>query len=82
MDVSGLLSEIDAQINALQTARAAIAGLGTTTPVRRGPGRPKAVTTLPKAIPKKRQMTAKGRAAIAAAQKARWAAQKKAAKKS
>ena len=50
-------------------------------PLKRGPGRPKAST--PATQPKRRTMSAKARAAISAAQKARWAKLKSAkAKKS
>jgi len=74
---TNLLSLIDAEIAQLQRARALIAGAA----AKKGPGRPKsaAVSTV-KPKKKKRKMSPEGRARIAAAQKARWAAQKKAAK--
>jgi topoisomerase IA-like protein len=67
MDRTELLSSIDAEIARLQEARALLAGRDGH--VRRGrkPG-------------KKRTMSAEARARIAAAQRKRWAAQKKAAK--
>ena len=73
MDTSEIISQIDAEIMRLQGARALLAE----TPLKRGPGRPK-VNTQP-AAPKKRHLSAKGRAAISAAMKARWARRKKAA---
>jgi len=68
---------IDAEIARLQRARTLIAGTG-----KRGPGRPpKSVEALVAAKPKKkRNLSPEGRARIAAAVKARWAAQKKSAK--
>jgi hypothetical protein len=47
--------------------------------IKKGPGRPES-TQLKVTEPKKRRMSAKGRAAISAAMKARWA-KKRAAKK-
>lgn len=72
MNVTSILSVIDAEIARLQQARAALADLGGST--KRGPGRP------PKAAAptrKKRVLSAEARARIAAAQKKRWAAAKK-----
>jgi hypothetical protein len=71
METSKLLAEIDAEIARLQQARALLNGKE----VKRQPGRPAKKTTA-----KKRTMSAEGRARIAAAQKARWANAKKAAK--
>lgn len=67
MDTTELLSSIDSEIARLREARALLAGRDGH--VRRGriPG-------------KKRTMSAEARARIAAAQRKRWAAQKKAAK--
>ena len=67
MDTTELLSSIDAEITRLQEARALLAGRDGH--VRRG-GKPG----------KKRTLSAEARARIAAAQRKRWAAQKKAAK--
>jgi hypothetical protein len=71
MDTSEIISQIDAEIARLQGARALLVE----TPLKRGPGRPKAGTQ--PAAPKKRRLSAKGRAAISAAMKARWAKRKK-----
>ena len=65
-----LLSALDTEIVRLQHARTLIAG--SAEPKRRG--RPPAS---PKAVPKKRTMSAEGRKRIADAQRKRWAAQKK-----
>jgi mono/diheme cytochrome c family protein len=68
MELTKILSEIDAEISRLQQAKAILAG----ETVTRGPGRPK---TAP--AKKKRNLTPEGRARIAATVKARWAKQKK-----
>lgn len=78
MDVSRILSEIDAEIARLQQARqalTAIAGIGTVAAPRRGrppknspPSEPKAPTTR-----RKRNLTPEGRKRIADAMKKRWA---------
>jgi hypothetical protein len=71
-----ILSLIDAEIAALQQARAALGGAA-----KKGPGRPKsAAASAVKPKKKKRNLSPEGRARIAAAVKARWARQKKAAK--
>jgi hypothetical protein len=70
MEFSKLLSDIDAEIARLQQARALLSG----SDVKRKPGRP-----IKAAKPKKRTMSAEGKARIAAAQKARWAKARKAA---
>jgi hypothetical protein len=76
MDTSRIITDIDTEISKLQQVRALLSGVAT----KKGQGRPK--STEPKATkPKKREMSAKGRAAISAAMKARWAKAKKAAKK-
>jgi hypothetical protein len=72
--LESILSELDAEIARLQQAKALLTG----EPVKRGPGRPKAVPTV--VAKKKRNLSPEGRARIAAAVKARWAKQKKAAK--
>lgn len=71
METSKLVADIDAEIERLQKARALLNGAE----AKRKPGRPANATS-----PKKRTMSAEGRARIAAAQKARWAKTKKAAK--
>jgi len=78
MSISTLLSQIDAEIARLQQARALLSG--TTAPKKRGRKPGATVKAAPAKKAKKRTMSAEGRARIAAAQKARWAAQKKAAK--
>jgi hypothetical protein len=70
--MTDILNLIDAEIARLQQARALIKGAA----VKRKPGRP--VGTGKK---KKRKLSPEGRARIAAAVKARWAKQKKAAAK-
>jgi hypothetical protein len=73
METSAILAAIDAEIQRLQHARSVLSG---DTVARRGPGRPKGSSR----SPKKRQLSPEGRAKIAAAQRARWAKRKKAAK--
>jgi hypothetical protein len=89
MNLDRILSEIDLEISRLQQAKQllsenSLAG----SVVKRGPGRPPATakaatkhTTSALIEPKRRTMSAAGRARIAAAQKARWAKTKRAAKK-
>lgn len=75
--MENILALIDAEIASLQQARASLTG----TAVKRGPGRPPKSASAPAAKPKKkRNLSPEGRARIAAAVKARWAAKKKAAK--
>jgi hypothetical protein len=68
MSVTELLSSIDSEISRLQQARALLAGDGHS--IHRVTGQPK-----------KRALSAEARERIAAAQRKRWASQKKAAKK-
>lgn len=68
MDTSELLTAVDSEIATLKQARALLAGNGHSTETVRGPV-------------KKRTMSAEARERIAAAQRKRWAKQKKAAKK-
>lgn len=75
MNTAEIISQIDAEISRLQNARALLAE----TPIKRGPGRPKANEQPIASAPKTRHLSAKGRAAISAAMKARWAKRKKAA---
>jgi hypothetical protein len=75
--MTDILALIDADIAQLKAARALFVG---TTATQAGRGRPR-VTTLATIAPKKKSgLTPEGRARIAAATKARWAKQKKAAK--
>ena len=74
MSVNNILTLIDAEIAQLQRARTLLAGAG-----KRGL---KLKSSASAAQPKrKRKLSSAGRARIAAAQKARWAATKKKAKK-
>ena len=83
MNTKAILIGIDAQIAQLEQARELLKGdakVAAETPQR---GRPKGSTNKTAAIPAaatKRTMSAEGKARIAAAQKLRWAKQKKAAK--
>jgi len=80
MDTTNIIEQIDAQISQLQQAKAILAG----TSIKNGLGRPEtnhAVSKPVTAKPAKRVMSAEGKAKIAAAQKARWAKVRKAAKK-
>jgi hypothetical protein len=74
MDTSQIISEIDAEIARLQQAKSLLTG----TTTKRTPGRKPPSAT--KAPTKRRTISAAGRARIVAAQKARWAKIKKAAK--
>ena len=76
MEIIHISAELDAEISRLQQAKALLAG----ETVKRGPGRPKATSTSAPAKKKMRNLSPEGRARIAAAVKARWAKQKKAAK--
>jgi hypothetical protein len=67
-----IIAELDAEIARLQQAKALLTG----TTVKRGPGRPSKSST----APAKRILSPEARARIAAAQKARWAKVRKAAK--
>ncbi len=85
MNTDEILSIIDAEIGKLQHVRALLTGYSDPTApvVKRGPGRPKkseaaAKTPAKKAV--KRVMSEEARSKIAAAQKKRWAASKKASK--
>lgn len=84
MDTTALLSEIDAEIAKLQHARKVLATIHTgavaTSPKRRG--RPPKNAIPVSTSMKRRTMSAEARAKIAAAQRKRWAAQKKVTKKS
>lgn len=80
MNTNEILSAIDTEIIKLQQVRAILAGYSepVASTVKRGPGRPKkALPTLEKKVAK-RVMSEEARSRIAAAQKKRWAAAKKA----
>jgi hypothetical protein len=74
MDTAEIIRQIDAEILRFQSARALL----TEVPLKKGPGRPKTNEQPVARTPKKHRMSAKGRAAISAAMKARWAKRKKA----
>jgi hypothetical protein len=79
MSIDTVIAGIDAEISRLEQARTLLAGTASPAPKKRG--RPAgAVKAVAKPMKKKRTMSPEGRARIAAAQKARWAAQKKAGK--
>jgi hypothetical protein len=81
MNTQEILSIIDAEIGKLQHVRALLTGYSDpTAPItKRGPGRPKKIQApAKKAV--KRVMSEEARSKIAAAQKKRWAASKKASK--
>lgn len=82
MEVSRIISEIDAQISKLQQARQLLAGADVVK--RSGPGRPKGSKNAASATtsaPKKRKLSPEGRKRIADAMKRRWAERKKTAAK-
>ena len=91
MNTSDIILSIDAEISRLQQAKALLTQTSGLTPAKRKPGRPPAASTSGKATSfnpadfdakatKRRKISPAGRARIAAAQKARWARSKTAAK--
>ncbi len=82
-----IVSQLDAEIAKLQQARTILAGIGTLPAIveTKRRGRPKGSISKSKVVavlePTKRTMSPEGRARVAAAQKKRWAAKRKAAKK-
>ena len=80
MNIPEILSELDAEIARLKNIRSLISGASSPTTATRGRGRPKgSVSATPKKTTK-RKLTPDARARIAAAQKKRWADQRKTAK--
>jgi hypothetical protein len=77
MTIASIMEQIDSEIASLQQAKALLLGSAA---IKRGPGRPPMASKAVAKPRKKRKLTPEGRARIAAAVKARWAAQKKAAK--
>ena len=71
MNTESILNKLDKEIARLQEVRNILSGLLTSTKTRKAKGSP---------APAKRALSTEARARIAAAQKKRWAAQKKAAK--
>ena len=76
MRLAIILSEIDTEIAKLKQARALLNG---ETKLARKPGRPRKEIVAVKTAKKTKGISAEGRARIAAAQRKRWAAAKKAA---
>ena len=77
MDTKEIIAQIDAEIVRLQEVKSILSGTTTTiTKAKRGPNK---IAEAAAPVAKKRKMSP-GRARIAAAQKARWAKSKKAAK--
>ena len=87
MSIDNLIVEIDAEIARLEQARTLLSGAASPATKKRGrpAGAVKAVkaaakpakATVDKPVKKKRNLSPEGRARMAAAAKARWAAQKK-----
>jgi hypothetical protein len=77
MNIEEIVKQIDGEISKLQQARSLL--LGADAPIKKGPGRPKAIPAVAKvAAPKgKRVLSAAGRARISAALKKRWAEKRK-----
>jgi hypothetical protein len=76
MNIEEIVKEIESEISKLQQARVLL--LGVDTPIKKGPGRPKAIPSVAKvAAPKIRVLSAAGRASISAALKKRWAERRK-----
>ena len=78
MKIQDIVVEIDAEISRLQQVKALLAGTSTTE--KRKPSRP-TNTSLSRKAKTKRTLSADAREKIAAAQRARWAKYRKAAKK-
>lgn len=72
MDVSRIISEIDAEISRLQQARSALTEIGSSGTVAPRRGRPKGSVNKTSAK-RKRNLTPEGRKRIAEAMKRRWA---------
>lgn len=84
MDVSAIISAIDAELSRLKQARALLAGPAAPIKLRGRLKNSKTKTPIPKPTNKvveKRTMSLEGRARVAAAQKARWAVLKTGTKK-
>jgi hypothetical protein len=78
MNIQDIVVEIDTEISKLQQVKALLSGTSTTE--KRKPGRP-VNASLPGKVRTRRTLSAEAREKIAAAQRARWAKSKKAAKK-
>jgi hypothetical protein len=83
MDTQAIIASLDKEIVRLQQARAilaAAASVNGAASIKRGPGRPKKAASVV-APTKRKGISPEARERIAAAQKARWAKVRKAAKK-
>ena len=76
MNTDELLRQIDAEISRLTRARDLVAGT-VRSKVGRSPRKAGLAAPKPRAVRKKRTISAEGRAKIAAAQKRRWAKQRR-----
>ena len=74
MDIESVVAQLRQEASRIESAIAALAGLGPQ-PARRGRP-PKASQVQPASDPKRRKMSAAARARISAAMKQRWAKQK------
>lgn len=77
MNTESIITQIDAEISRLQQAKTILSGVSVKKLVGRPTGSRQEAAT---AKPAKRVMSAEGKARVAAAQKARWAKVRKAAK--
>lgn len=73
MDVSRMISEIDAEISRLQQARSALTGIAASGTVAPRRGRPKGSANKSTTSKRKRNLSPEGRKRIADAMKRRWA---------
>jgi hypothetical protein len=80
MNIPEILAEIDAEIARLKGIRSLLSGGSSPTTAIRGRGRPKGSANAATKKAAKSTLSPEARARIAAAQKKRWANQKKAAK--
>jgi hypothetical protein len=81
MNTENIIAQIDTEILRLQQVKNILAGISVKKSVGRPSGSGQSVAAK-SARPARREMSAEGKAKIAAAQKARWAKVKKTAKKS
>jgi hypothetical protein len=82
LDTQAIIATLDSEIARLREARAILTATASVTGAassKRGPGRPKTLATV--ARTRRRVLSPEAKEKIAAAQKARWAKAKKAAKK-
>lgn len=82
MNTEAIIATLDGEIARLQQAREILTvavNINGAASLKRGPGRPKKAATV--VAPKKRSVSAEAKEKMAAAQKARWAKVKRAAKK-